>query len=229
MCLPRRSKKSYKPSSSDYYSPHPIAIKSDAGIKNSFVVSANDNVNDDLSDAFQSLSIKSEPVVAKTPVPSVVQIVKPPTPKAQVQKVPKGEFPSFPVPRHPRCRRCGWIPKYRDTVKASNPNGNVGRPYFICFMCKKNASDPNRPTTTRAAREVGWIAWDDYIGIHESNRPCFCGVVCRQDRAGVDSGCPGMGFWTCAYGACDFLSFRRDAKPIQEGAEDDGGFRPWLL
>lgn len=174
--------------------PKPVAIESEAE-------------SDDLSDAFHSLSLQSEPIP---------QTVKPAL---------KGKFPKFPMARHPKCRRCGWIPKYRGTVKYSNPNGNYRRPYFICIRCKRNALDPNRP---RLNRKVGWISWDDYIGVHENNRPCFCGFVCRQDRAGVDSFCPGAGFWTCATGSCGFVSFRSDALTNEE-ASYDGGFEPWLL
>ncbi|KAL9594698.1 MAG: hypothetical protein Q9219_006883 [cf. Caloplaca sp. 3 TL-2023] len=202
--------------------------------------------DDDLSSAFHSLSIQNAPIVAKTPLPSIISVPKPslPTPPTPLpsnithprkpqQQQPRGKLPTFPMSRHPKCRRCGWTPKYRSTVKSTNENNNVARSYFICVMCKKDRDANNQPLRTNDNREVGWISWDDYKGVHEDNRPCFCGFVCRQDRAGVDSYCPGMGFWTCATGGCAFLSFRRDALTDREAyerdAEPDEGFRPWLL
>jgi len=34
----------------------------------------------------------------------------------------------------------------------------------------------------------------------------YCGAVSRQDRAGAESSMPGLGFWTCATGGCDYFS-----------------------
>ncbi|KAI4165834.1 MAG: hypothetical protein LQ346_009103 [Caloplaca aetnensis] len=141
-------------------------------------------------------------------------------------------MPIFPRSTPPQCPRCNWVPKYRDEVKPDNPNGNAGRPYYICFMCKKNGT-PDVVRTTREKKKPGWIAWDDYIGVQASNRACECGFACRQDRAGVDSYYPGGGFWTCAVGGCDYLSFRRDGLTDEEayrkGAPRYDGFEPWLL
>ncbi|KAL8710760.1 MAG: hypothetical protein Q9220_004778 [cf. Caloplaca sp. 1 TL-2023] len=148
-----------------------------------------------------------------------------------VPKRPSSNIPYFPL-RSPRCRHCGWIPKYRDKVLPTNPNGNADRPYYKCVKCKQNASPNARKTGDRIK---GWITWDDHIGISPENRPCFCagGYACRQDMAGVDSFYPGGGFWTCATGSCNFLSFRRDAltddEAYKRGAPQDGGFEPWLL
>lgn len=84
-----------------------------------------------------------------------------------------------------------------------------------------------------ADQPKGWITWDDGRGVHPRNPPCFCGFVCRQDRAGIDSSRPGYGFWTCAYGSCDYFSFRTDGLTLfeayRDGAAGDDGFRPWLL
>lgn len=241
--------------------------------------------SDDLSTAFQSLSIQSEPVASfkntssiqhvqqiPTPIPSPIPTPKKSTPIANpkttesighVQSIPtpiltpgptpkkstpipalspgpspppwhppapKGKIPTFPRLSHPQCRRCGWIPKYRDTVKHDNPNGNVGRPYYRCVRCKTNST----PDVLKTSRDVsGWICWDDYIGIEEGNRACECGFACRQDKAGVDSYYPGGGFWTCAVGGYGFLSYRLDALTNEEadrkGAPRDDGFEPWLL
>ncbi|KAL8767599.1 MAG: hypothetical protein Q9209_005929 [Squamulea sp. 1 TL-2023] len=241
--------------------------------------------SDDLSTAFQSLSIQSEPVASfkntssiqheqqiPAPIPSPIPTPKKSTPIANpkttesighVQSIrtpiptpgptpkkstpiptlspgpsppprpppaPKGKIPTFPRPSHPQCRRCGWIPKYRDTVKHNNPNGNAGRPYYRCVRCKTNST----PDVLKTSRDVsGWICWDDYIGIEEGNRACECGFACRQGKAGVDSYYPGGGFWTCAVGGCGFLSYRLDALTNEEadrkGAPRDDGFEPWLL
>ncbi|KAL9031610.1 MAG: hypothetical protein Q9196_000367 [Gyalolechia fulgens] len=209
MRFPFRSKKAYK-TSTPAETPKPAAIES--------------NVEpDDLADAFCSLSfsINSKPS-AKSPVSSGVQILEP---------APQNRFPIFPMAEHPQCRVCRWRPRYKNFVKADNKKGNVGRPFFICVKCKKNASAD--PYHSKISREVGWISWDDYIGVHERNPPCACGVVCRQDRAGPDSSCPGAGFWTCATGSCGFVSFRKDALTTDEAyrqrAPYDDGFEPWLL
>lgn len=188
---------------------------------------------EDLSDAFQKLSIKSEPIASVQGISTTSK----PLVSAQSTKTTWNVRPN-PVPRIPtfplnavRCRRCGWVPKYRDKVKPSNPNGNAGRPYYICFMCKKNET-PAILKSNRMVHKKGWITWDDSIGISQENHFCFCNEVSRQDRAGVDSYCPGSGFWTCATGSCNYLSFRRDGLPIDEAYERGAGadgFKPWLL
>lgn len=93
-------------------------------------------------------------------------------------------------------------------VKESNPNGNAGRPYYMCDEHQR------------------WLCWADERGLHPLNPPCDCGAPSRQDRIGVfNLRAPKMGFWTCASGACRFYSEDRDgetgwvAKP----------FKPWLL
>ncbi|KAL8946697.1 MAG: hypothetical protein Q9222_006940 [Ikaeria aurantiellina] len=196
---------------------------------------------DDLSDAFQSLSIEPKHVAS---VPSTIAspsaYTAPSTYTAPsvtttqssfIPKRPSSNIPFFPL-RSPQCRHCGWIPRYRDIVLPTNPNGNANRPYYKCVKCKQNASPDARKTGDRIK---GWITWDDHIGISPENRPCFCagGYACRQDRAGVDSFYPGGGFWTCATGSCNFLSFRNDAltddEAYKRGAPHDGGFEPWLL
>lgn len=222
MCLCLRRKQSPRSDSPEhsYYSPQPVKTSSD-----------------DLSTAFQSLSIQSEPATTfktTTPIQYVQPIPSPitspiptPLPKPIPIATPVPKTATFPMPHHPRCRRCKWIPKFRDNVKINNPNGNAGRPYFICIKCKSNDNVP------LINGKKGWISWDDYIGIHPSNRPCYCGFVSRQDRAGVDSYYPGGGFWTCATGSCSFLSYRRDALTDEEaykkGLPRHDGFEPWLL
>lgn len=188
----------------------------------------------DLSSAFQSLSVQSQPV-AKIPS-TITTYESAPVPALAPNPASVKEFPTFPL-RQARCRTCGWVPKYRDKVSARNPNGNANRPYYICIRCRRDP-DPTSPATTtaratRARRGKGWITWDDNIGISRDNRLCSCGVVSRQDRGGVDSYYPGGGFWTCATGACDYGSFRKDGltddEALRMGAPPDYGFEPWLL
>lgn len=246
--------------------------------------------DDDLSKAFQSLSIHSAPYpgarttvstrsVAQSPSPplksapsitlSVAQppslpikgstsiipsVAEPPSPRVK-ESTPsitppaaktRGKIPVFPVSSAPQCRHCPWIPRQRETVGKSNPNGNADRPYYICIKCKeynrKISSSGTQQQQQHASAETsqlrrrendGWIAWDDNIGIQATNRPCYCGFVSRQDRRGANSMYPGGGFWTCAIGRCDFSSFRRDALTEREARErrlpSDDGFEPWLL
>jgi predicted RNA-binding protein YlxR (DUF448 family) len=113
--------------------------------------------------------------------------------------------PTFPMQKKPSCPRCGCKAS-RKTVSPHNPNGNVGRPYYICIKCKTN----RECKVSKIEYGKGWISWDDDRGVHPSNRSCDCRIMCRQDRAGKYSSCPGRGFWTCAIGSCGYLSFRRN-------------------
>ncbi|KAI4132578.1 MAG: hypothetical protein LQ341_006258 [Variospora aurantia] len=220
MCIGRRSTKAREPSS-PVQAPHPA-----------------NSIDDDLSSAFQSLSVHSVPGKTTTLTQHVQAIPTPlPTPPLSNPSFPPSKIPTFPRSQPPKCRHCGWIPKYRNTVLPSNPNGNADRPYYICVKCKEksaNSSPNGRTKTSRQRDKLGWISWDDNIGIHRKNSPCFCGYASRQDRAGVDSYYPGGGFWTCALGACDYLSYREDGLTIREAQEQgfdsyDDGFEPWLL
>lgn len=137
--------------------------------------------------------------------------------------------PTFPMQTIPACRRCDYQPKYRNTVSPHNLNGNAGRPYYYCIKCqfKRNYQ------ASKDYHRKGWISWDDGRGVHPSNHNCECGLVCRQDRAGMNSSHPGRGFWTCASGHCPYLSFRRDGRTDKEamnaGLAPDNGFVPWLF
>ncbi len=89
-------------------------------------------------------------------------------------------------PTRPRCRHCGWTPRFRSTVRQSNPNGNAGRHYYVCFRCthhRRNGQD----------HCAGWIAWDDRRGISSENPLCYCNAVSRQDRAVCRAACMGLG------------------------------------
>lgn len=155
------------------------------------------------------------------PLPNIRSTV----PTQTTRPNPIAQIPTFPRPNAPQCRGCGWVPRKWETVNSDSQSR--GRRYYICIRCKNNPNLPGNRT------EKGWLSWDDYIGIHQDNRPCFCGYVCRQDRAGPDSFYPGGGFWTCATGTCNFLSWRRDGLTNNEassrGLPTYDGFEPWQL
>ena len=136
-------------------------------------------------------------------------------------------WPQFPV-THPLCRRCGREPRYRNTVMPANPNGNAGRPYYICVRCNQNCSQSLQD------HRRGWITWDDDRGIHARNPTFYCGAVSRQDRAGVESSIPRLGFWTCATGSCDYFSkfwngWTNKEKALSPPESQCVEFVPWLL
>lgn len=114
----------------------------------------------------------------------------------------------------PCCKLCQTllILKY---VNADNPNGNAGRPYYICPSC---------------TWDCRWHGWADSHGLNASNPCCDCDQPSRQDRIGQDNKrAPGMGFWTCAIGVCDYYSEHEDG--TRGAVFDDlrGSFEPWLL
>ena len=138
------------------------------------------------------------------------------------------QLPHFPLSPKPRCRRCGWQPKFRNIVKATNPNGNAGRPYYICVLCKK------RSTQGVGDHYTGWITWDDDRGMSSDNPKCHCGIASRQDKAGSDTDIPNLGFWTCGTGSCDYYSEFKNGQTDEQRRENPDvaeyrQFRPLLL
>ncbi|KAL8700561.1 MAG: hypothetical protein Q9201_005376 [Fulgogasparrea decipioides] len=151
-------------------------------------------------------------------------------PSGNNAKNPLRRIPIFPIQLKPQCPQCREDKDVvKDTVKPWNSNGNVDRPFYICKQCK-NSTTPPRTTSTGRARRKGWVTWDDEVGIDVDNPPCDCrgGFVSRQDRGGTNSYYPGGGFWTCATGQCDYLSYHIDGRPKKPGRWDEG-FEPWLL
>ncbi|KAJ9666454.1 hypothetical protein H2201_003376 [Coniosporium apollinis] len=146
------------------------------------------------------------------------------------------ELPHFPLPKPPPCRICRSSRTIKLTVHPSNPNGNASRQYYICLQCKSGSKSSSGHYGLNA-HEVGWVSWADNRGIHKDNPRCNCGVVSRQDRAGVDSSRPGMGFWTCATGACGYYSEFANGLTLEEAQRREDwpaglgyeGFWPWLL
>ncbi len=131
--------------------------------------------------------------------------------------------PTFPLDPKPSCRHCHYTPQKRSTVDFTNQNGNGGRPYYVCVPCKTNASIPPGPNGK------GWITWDDNRGMDPGNPECWCGLIARQDRTGVNSQAPGRGFWTCCTGACGYLSWRTDGRTDAEAGAWGDRFVPWLI
>ena len=116
--------------------------------------------------------------------------------------------PSRPALSPYHCRHCGNTNLKYDTVRAGNPNGNFGRPYYFC----DNPICPEvlRPDASQHFR--GWVTWADDVGMAPSNPFCYCIPArnARRDTAGLGSRAPGRHFWTCATGACGYTSWRPD-------------------
>jgi hypothetical protein len=76
------------------------------------------------------------------------------------------------------------------------------------------------------------VTWNDARGIHPNNPNCDCGISSRQDRVGVWKPRAGMGFWTCASGACSYYSELSNGQTPEEAAnyrvDERVTFRPWL-
>ena len=121
--------------------------------------------------------------------------------------------PRFPL-LYPRCRVCDLATLHRRITQPSNPNGNAGRPYYICISCERKDGK-------------GWVTWDDERGVRNSNPSCYCGNLSRQDQVGIGRGRRGLGFWTCATGSCDYHS--KYLNGWTNYAPQCVEFYPWLL
>lgn len=140
----------------------------------------------------------------------------------------EAKLPQFPLSSKPCCRRCGWEPEFRNTVKATNKNGNAGRQYYKCNDCAKKTGQGV------GGRLKGWITWDDNRGVDIKNPKCHCKIASRQDRAGACKTRPNLGFWTCATGSCSYYSAAKNGQTVEQrkGNPNMAGyreFRPWLL
>ena len=93
----------------------------------------------------------------------------------------------------------------RRRTQDRNPNGNAGRYYYICIICKNDVAPEDQIN-------VGWSTWHDYIGVHDGNPHCNCGEPSRRDRMNRS----GQGFWTCATGGCSCYSSRRDGHTAED-------------
>jgi hypothetical protein len=99
-----------------------------------------------------------------------------------------------------QCRHCRSTQLSYRTVNSGNPNGNVGRHYYVCV----NTDCPEVKSPSPGQHERGWVAWDDDFGVTPGNPPCKCRQISRQDITGVKPNRPRQIFWTCKRGACDY-------------------------
>ncbi|KAE9366491.1 hypothetical protein N431DRAFT_76209 [Stipitochalara longipes BDJ] len=126
--------------------------------------------------------------------------------------------PRFTPASPPRCRFCAQPTVFR-TVLPSNPDGNAGRPYFICCSC------PNFNVGTSEVEDVStegsqWVTWNDTVGVEDGNPKCWCGNSSRYDQVGAASTSklpPKTGFYSCAWGDCGFYVL---AKSVEVKNED---------
>ena len=86
------------------------------------------------------------------------------------------------APQGPFCSR----QSSRRITRASNRNGNGGRPYYKCFHCPK------------------FCCFDDERGNDVTNPLYRCGLLSKRQRASSKKG--GKVFWTCRSGECDFYT-----------------------
>ena len=117
-------------------------------------------------------------------------------------------FPQQPA----HCRKCDRPARRAIVGQNSGNNWNRGRPYYHCVH--------------HFGRDEGWVCWDDDIGRASTNPQCRCGSISRQDKMGMESGRPGLGFWTCSEGTCDYYSADINGG---EGSLQIQLFTPWLL
>lgn len=170
-------------------------------------------------DQIEIHSLTSSSAVHKTTLSELPQVVGRPL------------YPRFPIFEsrdfYPPCRSCGRVSLHQRNVGMNRKN-NYGRPFYLCIGCLSN-----EPYGKRIKGGNRWITWDDDVGMHPTNLRCNCGIASRQDRSGPDTTYPGMGFWTCASGQCEYYSVLRSGKMWDEVEGTDIAFenlfQPWLL
>lgn len=96
----------------------------------------------------------------------------------------------------PRCPTC-YEHGIRQIVNGNNPNGNAGRPYYICDLCDR------------------FICFDDQRGISPANPRCRCGRYTRRQIAGTEKEVPHGIHYVCARGWCSFYSEEVDQDGVQ--------------
>ncbi len=110
----------------------------------------------------------------------------------------------YPLPGAPFCLKC-TNPIQRRLNLDRNPNGNAGRYYQFCTICKNDAAPEDQ-------MNVGWSTWDDNMGVHNENPYCNCGHPSRFDRNNVSGG----RFWTCTTGGRLYKSSRLDGHTAED-------------
>ncbi|CAG8906322.1 unnamed protein product [Penicillium egyptiacum] len=96
-------------------------------------------------------------------------------------------------PKCPKCYEYG----IRRIVNSSNPNGNAGRPYYICYSCDR------------------FICFADRRGISPANRRCRCGKYTRRQISGTGKELPHGIHYVCARGWCWFYEKEVDQDGVQ--------------
>ena len=102
----------------------------------------------------------------------------------------------------PICREC-YCRTSRHITRASNRNGNAGRPYYKCDQCNK------------------FHCFDDDRGNDPRNPRCLCQVASRQQVAGPEKAIPRGLHYVCRSGQCNFYTVRRDVNAQQITVTED--------
>ncbi|KAL2783028.1 hypothetical protein BJX66DRAFT_345318 [Aspergillus keveii] len=97
------------------------------------------------------------------------------------------------VDRPPDCLRCGRPTKGR-IVQRGDLNGNGGRPYYFCEPCNKLS------------------CFADMEDIEQENPDCDCGMTTRRQTSGLDTDPPGLMYYRCLIGGCDFFDWVYDGE-----------------
>ncbi|KAI1424430.1 hypothetical protein F5Y12DRAFT_715377 [Xylaria sp. FL1777] len=111
-----------------------------------------------------------------------------------------------PPTQPPLCFLCGQT-STRLVTKSSNPNGNVGRPYYFCLTCPR------------------FLVFDDYRGNDPTNPECHCGYSSKRQATGRAKRLAGRlpYFYVCRLGTCNFYSPCRDRQEIDVFIDMDLG------
>jgi len=98
----------------------------------------------------------------------------------------QGAEPTFPLTQPPTCLKCDRPGDLVPAARRSNPNGNAGRPYYIC--------------SRGGHKNDTWITFNDNIGIVADNPRCDCGYISRLSNRKDKDG----QFYCCPVGGCYF-------------------------
>lgn len=87
-------------------------------------------------------------------------------------------------------------------TRASNRNGNAGRPYYKCVPCDK------------------FLVFADNRGNDPTNPLCECGLESKRQVAGKERKTSRGIFYVCRKGVCDFYAPALDNHARQISIED---------
>ncbi|KAI8965169.1 hypothetical protein F5Y11DRAFT_344887 [Daldinia sp. FL1419] len=119
--------------------------------------------------------------------------------------------PPEPAPPCPFCRK----PAILNIAEADNPNGNVGRPYYMC-----PDSQLSRYVGPKCPGVYRFFLFADDRGNDSENEKCSCQVPSKRCLAGRWEEAHkialfGQVFYTCKDGRCNYYNL---------GTNDDGEF-----